>query len=109
VRPDLKAAIAEARDALTHPLGDMASIHVNDLRLILAALDEQEWRPIETLGLPDYNGFDAWLKTNRRWANCWRLLGRIWAYDSYGEHIDITDLVAFWRPLPAPPVEVKGP
>ena len=106
MNPDLKAAralLAATIDWFRH--GDFVTLRVDDARAILAALDEQEWRPIETLDMPDYDCFDGWSNYGYRETDCYRADGRVWVLDPIGERYDGTDEITHWRPLPAPPVE----
>ncbi len=107
-RLEADLAIFDNPDAI--PSGGIVVVRCRDLRTLLTALDEQEWRPIETLDVADHDQFDAWLSGGVRGVDCWRDNGRIWSYhpEGSGWH-DITDLATHWRPLTAPPVEVKGP
>jgi hypothetical protein len=83
-------------------------VEAADLRLILAALDEQEWRPIDTAprdGTPAL----LWYKGKTHVAAYWvqgPWKAGMWCSETvgFGDGQNFTH----WRPLPAPPVEVKG-
>jgi hypothetical protein len=121
MNPDLKAARERAMRELLSYEGTFpgyVSIPTEHLRTILAALDEQEWRPIETAPR-DGTKFDIW--SVREWwqgreVDCWiagddypQWRGRVVSTDPIRGDTGPEDDATHWRPLPAPPVEVKGP
>jgi hypothetical protein len=108
--PTLKAARerVEREIAIDGISGCRTSANTADLRTILAALDEHEWRPIETaprdgaiiLIAVNVRG-DGSKVYEARWneiSECFSGRNGFLLFD--GAHA--------WRPLPAPPVEVKG-
>jgi hypothetical protein len=92
-------------------------VEADDLRLILAALDEQKWRPIETAPR-DGTVFDTWQVSSSwqgRVIDCWiagddypQWRGRVLSTDDIQMVTGPDDDATHWRPLPAPPVEVNG-
>jgi hypothetical protein len=128
--PALKAARERVEQQMIY---DLAQLNVSrsyaaDLRLILAALDEQEWRPIETA---PRDGSDILLLASGmaiearfcpgEWSDETPISpreysGAVWsAFDDALQFLieetsegDFHGQVTHWRPLPAPPVEVKG-
>ena len=107
--PALKAALerVERAIAIDGISGCRTMANTSDLRLILAALDDLDWRPI---GTAPYNGrFDVWVSSGPyRVTVCWRQRdGLIYALTGDGRSYSVLG-ATHWRPLPAPPLEVKG-
>ena len=105
--------------------GEYVSLPIADIRLILAALDEQEWRPIETA---PRDGSNILLLANGmaiearycpgQWSEDTPISpreydGAVWCALDDALQFEIEETpdrdfhgqVTHWRPLPAPPVE----
>lgn len=102
---ELKAARERVEEAVSilERMGKTGFPAVDDLRLILAALDEQEWRPIETAPR-DGTVVLVYFPIFGRALPCEYDGGR-W---QTGVWTSKPQVATHWRPLPAPPVEVKG-
>jgi len=124
----LKAARERVERAIDRQ-GAYPSVSADDLKAVLAALDEQEWRPIETA---PRDGSDILLLANgmaieaRYCPGEWSVEtpispreydGAIWCAFDDALQFEIEETpggdfhgqVTHWRPLPAPPVEGKEP
>ena len=125
--PTLKAARERVEEAVStlERMGKTGFPAVDDLRTLLAAPDEQEWRPIETA---PRDGSDILLLANgmsieaRYCPGEWfedtpisprEYDGGVWCAFDDALQFDIEETpggdfhgqVTHWRPLPAPPVE----
>lgn len=107
--PTLKAARERVEQQMLSGgrLPGMSAVATADLRTILAALDEQDWRPIETAPR-DGTAVLLWYKQKSHVAAYWvsSPWNGMWVSGTVG-FLDC-DNFTHWRPLPAPPVEVKG-
>ena len=111
--PELKAAVERVERDLRDGQGS-SEVSNHDLRLILAALAEREWRPIETDPPPRYGPmFDVLVReemfprTLHRIADCWRqddgcgpeLDGKIVNWSGSRDTIlEVIDAV-YWMPI----------
>lgn len=113
MNPTLKAArerVAETLLAISkgYIQPDRMIADLEYLQTVLAALAEQEWQPIETA--PWKDRFDVWVSSGPyRVTVCRRQRdGLIYAFTGDGRSYSVLG-ATHWRPLPTPPVEVKGP
>lgn len=117
--PELKAAVERVENELS-AVSDYgfvtAVVRQSDLRLILAALAEREWRPIETAPR-DGTRFDVWDLGGWRDPECWHasaedaaelnepgFVGHL-VYRMDNGELNIVHCATDWMPLPPPPQE----